>query len=96
MTVPYKFILRDRGNRAFGAYDQSSAGGIGTDGVELEIGLFVGADAGGVLWWAEIVDEFRADEEEAVAGLVFILILVRCALAIVGYGGVVGLRGDLG
>ncbi len=74
---------------------------VGADGVKLGVGFLVRADAGRILRWAEIVNEFGADEEEAVSDFVFIIIIITAfiiafSVAIVGDGGVIGLREDFG
>ena len=51
----------DENDRAFGADDQGSAFGVGTDGVQFNVQLFFGADAGWIGGWAEVEDEVLAD-----------------------------------
>ena len=70
---------------AFGAYEEGSALRVGADGVELDAGFFLRANAGGFFGWAEVVDELGVDNEEAIR-----------VLAIVGYCGVIGLRENPG
>jgi hypothetical protein len=77
-------------------------------GVELNAGFFAGADAGGILWWAEIEDEFGTYYKEADLGLVVVQVffvgifyaaivaVAIIAAAIVGGSGEVGLGVDLG
>ena len=64
--------LGDGDDYAFGTHRQRAALRVGANGVKLGVGFFLGADAGGVLGRAEIVDKIGADEEDAVLGFVFI------------------------
>ncbi len=90
---PHGLRLGDVDDCAFGADCQGAAFGIGADGVELGVGFFLGADAGGILGRAKIVDEFGSDQEEAAAGFVSVS---AAGIAIVGYGGVIRLRENFG
>ena len=72
-------------------------------GVELNAGFFAGADAGGILWWAEIEDEFGTYYKEADLGLVVVQVFfvgifyaAIIAVAIIGGSGEVGLGVDFG
>src|ERR1700722_329341 len=86
------------GNGAFGADEDGAAAGIGADGVEPDPGFPQGADAGGVLGRAKIKEEFRGCDEETEIGLIFVQSR-GCGgygLLVVGDGGKIGLREDLG
>src|SRR5579863_3531451 len=99
-------VLRSRDVRdgAFGADDQGSAFGVGADGIELDAGLFLGADAARVVRGTEVEDEVVADEEKAFGkecrldGFLPIELCGRqrinnpWAAAVVDYGGEIRLR----
>src|SRR5579862_2849043 len=90
--------LGDGRDRAVGAHKQDSTGGVRADRVELQAGSLRRTDTGGVIGRAEIIDRFTGDNPETDVGLVIVQGCSRSAQgsAIVGNGGVIGLRENFG
>jgi hypothetical protein len=88
----------ERSYGAFGANKHGSAAGKRADGVELNGGFLRRTDAGGVFGWTEIIEGLGGREEESDVGLIFVQGLGGGSegFAIVGHGGVIGLREKLG
>src|SRR6202795_1880616 len=83
---------------AFGANEHGSAAGIRADRVELKGGFLRRNDASGVSGRAEIIRGLGGRPEEWDVGLIFVQGLGGGSegFAIVGHGGVIGLREKLG